>query len=275
MKFVQKASNHIIWKIETFIAEDIRCKKHCTKDNDTSVPFTVGTLGSHTILPIAISCPVIFSWISSVVWNLFPFKDGFSLGKSQKLQGAKHEHPRWGWATWMIRWFDFTKNSARDMIHEWVHCGDEAAHHQLPIAVAFWIIQIVSSMEECSSFFKLNTKFEADCCSTHSVILNVTATQYTCSTTSLNCISYPHWLVQWSHHCSHMDVPVHSPCLPGYMDDMQTVLMILAMASLFPNRLYIYKHIYVTCYYIYITYTHIHFILFVSLYQRYLIWGIR
>ena len=37
------------------------------------------------------------------------------------------------------------------MMHEQVHC-DEAASHQLPIAVAFWIIQIVS-MKECSTSF--------------------------------------------------------------------------------------------------------------------------
>ena len=61
-----------------------RYKKHCTEDNDTSVPFKVGTLGSHTILPVTISCPVIFSWISLMVWNLFIFKGDFSLGKSQK-----------------------------------------------------------------------------------------------------------------------------------------------------------------------------------------------
>ena len=28
--------------------------------------------------------PVIFSWISLTVWNLFPFKDDFGFGKSQK-----------------------------------------------------------------------------------------------------------------------------------------------------------------------------------------------
>ena len=41
--------------------EDTRYKKHCTEDNDTSVPFKVGTLGPHTVLPIAISCPLVFS----------------------------------------------------------------------------------------------------------------------------------------------------------------------------------------------------------------------
>ena len=38
-----------------------RYKKPCTEDNDASVPFTVGTLGPHTGLPIAIRCPVVFS----------------------------------------------------------------------------------------------------------------------------------------------------------------------------------------------------------------------
>ena len=49
------------------------------------------------------------------------------------------------------RWFDvLPKISARDVMHEWVCSPAEAANHQLPIAVAFWIIWIVS-MEECSS----------------------------------------------------------------------------------------------------------------------------
>ena len=38
------------------------------------------------------------------------------------------------------------------------HCGDEAYRHLLPIAVAFWSIQIIS-VEECSS---LTPKFDAD-----------------------------------------------------------------------------------------------------------------
>ena len=49
------------------------------------------------------------------------------------------------------RWFDvLPKISARDVMHEWVCSPAEAANHQLPIAVAFWIIRIVSA-EECSS----------------------------------------------------------------------------------------------------------------------------
>ena len=61
------------------------------------------------------------------------------------------------------------------MMHERVRSHEEAANHQLPIAAAFWIIQIVS-VEECSSLMQNLMQI---CCSTHSVILNATATQYT------------------------------------------------------------------------------------------------
>ena len=71
------------------------------------------------------------------------------------------------------------------MMHELAHCCDEAANHQWPIAVAFGVIQIVS-MEECSG---LRQNLMQIHCSTHSVILNVMATQYTCS---VNSIYRPH-----------------------------------------------------------------------------------
>ena len=109
---------------------------------------------------------------------------------------------------------------------------DEATNHRLPIAVVFWIIQIVS-VEECLS---LMLNLMQISCSTCSVILNVVATQYTCSLNSVHC---PHWLVQWSHHCSHMHIPVHSPWLPGYIDVTQTVLIISTMAGLFLDRPYV------------------------------------
>ena len=54
---------------------------------------------------------------------------------------------------------------------------DEAASHQLPIAVGFWIIQVVSTGE----FSSLMQNLIQICCCTHSVILNVMATQYTFS----------------------------------------------------------------------------------------------
>ena len=123
-------------------------------------------------------------------------------------------------------------------------CHDEAAIHQLVIAAAFWIIWVVS-MEECS---RLTQNPMQICYSTSSVILKVMATQYTCS---LNGIYHPHWLVQWSHHCSHMHSPGHCPWLSGYINVIQTILIILTMAGLFQDR----HH---TCSSIHILYTWSH-----------------
>ena len=125
-----------------------RYKKHCTQDNDNSVPFT---LGPHTILLITISCPVIFSWVSSMVLNLFPFKVILVLGKARSrgvpnLDCRGAESP--GWLDVL------PKTSVCDVMHEGTFCHDEDANHQLPIAAALWIIPIVST-EECSSL-KLN-----------------------------------------------------------------------------------------------------------------------
>ena len=61
------------------------------------------------------------------------------------------------------------------MLHEWAHCHDEAANHQSPIAVTFRIIQIVSAED----FSILMQNLMQIHCSTHSVILNAMATQYT------------------------------------------------------------------------------------------------
>ena len=76
---------------------------------------------------------------------------------------------------------------------------------------AFWIIQMVSA-EKCSSLMQNLMQI---CSSICWVILNVKAIQYTCS---LNSIYHPHWVVQWSYHCLHISIPVHSPWLPGYVD---------------------------------------------------------
>ena len=99
----------------------------------------------------------------------------------------------------------------------------------MPIAVALWIIQIVS-VEESSNLMENLMHF---CCCTCSVTLNVTATQYICS---FNGIYHPHWLVEWSH-CSHVHIPVHSPCLPGYIAVEQTVLIVLTVAYFFQTDL--------------------------------------
>ena len=102
---------------------------------------------------------------------------------------------------------------------------------QSPVAQSCGLLNHLNSF--CRGMFMLNTKLVQISCSIRSVILNVTATQYTCS---LNGIYHPHWLVQWSHHCSCMHIPVHSPWLPIYIDVTQTTLIILTMAGLFPDR---------------------------------------
>ena len=164
MRPVQKVSSQVLWKIDIYWR---RYKKHCTQDNDASVPFKVGSLGPHTVLPIAISCPVIFSWISLPIWNLFPFKGDFSFGKAWS-----HRAPSLGCSgAESPAWFDvLLESSARHVMHEQACCRDEATNHQLPLAAAFGTIWIVST-EECSSFTQNLMQI---CCSTRSAILNVT-----------------------------------------------------------------------------------------------------
>ena len=97
---------------------------------------------------------------------------------------------------------------------------------QSPVAHSCGLLNHPNSFHR--GMFKFNAKFDAD-----SVILNVMTTQYTCS---LNGAYHPHWLVQWRHHCSCMCIPIYSSWLPGYSNVTQTVLVILTMAGLFPDR---------------------------------------
>ena len=129
----------------------------------------------------------------------------------------------------------FHQKTAWNVLHEWAHCQDEAANHQLPIAAAIWIIQIVSTEEHSS----LTQNLMQISCSALLVVLHVMATQYPCS---FKGIYHPHWLVQWSRYCSHMHIPDHSPWLPGYV--MQTILVMLAMAGLLPDRPHIHIFIF-------------------------------
>ena len=89
--------------------------------------------------------------------------------------------------------------------------------------------------------FKLNTKFDVDSL-LYLLILNVMATQYTCS---LNSIYRPHWLVQWSRHCSPMCIPVHSPWC-------QVTLTLHKPFSLYKQRLDFFLEWPHKCMYIYV-----------------------
>ena len=114
-------------------------------------------------------------------------------------------------------------------MHEWMRCWDEAANHQLPIAVAFWIIWIVFTQERSV----LMQDWMQIRCSTCSVMLNVMVTRCTCS---CNGIYLSHWQVQWSCHCSRMRIPVYSPWLLGYMGVAPTVLVKLTTPGLSLDR---------------------------------------
>ena len=95
---------------------------------------------------------------------------------------------------------------------------------------SFWIIRIISKVE-CSS---LKQNFDAD--SLLYLLSHFECDGHTVYICSFNSLYQPHWLVQWSHHCSCMCIPVHSPWLPGYIDATQTVLVMLTVAGLFLDR---------------------------------------
>ena len=120
-----------------------------------------------------------------MVWNPFPFKGDLSFRKIQKSQGTK-SGLLGVWVTWVI-WCFATKHCKR---HDawvgalpWWSC-------QLPVAHNCGLLNHPNSF--LRRMFKLNAKFDADSF-LYSVILIVTATQYTCS---LNGIYHPHWPVK-------------------------------------------------------------------------------
>ena len=51
----------------------------------------------------------------------------------------------------------FRRKTAWNVMHEWEHYCDDGAHHQLPRAAAFWLLNSF-----CRGMFKLNAKFDAD-----------------------------------------------------------------------------------------------------------------
>ena len=76
---------------------------------------------------------------------------------------------------------------------------------------------------------KLNAKFDAD-------LLLYLLSHFECDGHTVHMLTQrhllPHWLVQWSCHCSWMGIPVHSPWLPGYISVMQTILIISIVEGL-------------------------------------------
>ena len=88
-----------------------------------------------------------------------------------------------------------------------------------------WIV----STEECSILMQNLMQIH---CSTQSLCMWQPHSTHAHAMASIA----PHWPVQWSHHWSHLHIPVHAPWLPVYINVTQTVLIILTMAGLFPDR---------------------------------------
>ena len=95
---------------------------------------------------------------------------------------------------------------------------------KLPVAHSFGLLNYPNSF--CRGMFNLNAKYDADPLLYLLSHFNTVATcQYSCS---LNGIYHPHWLIQWSLHCSHR------------WNVTETVLVIVAMAGLFLDRPHIH-----------------------------------
>ena len=84
---------------------------------------------SHRALPVSISCPVVFSWISLMVWNLFPFEGNLVLGKARC-----HRAPNLGYR-WLSHLEDLmfhqklcTRRDAWAGVLLWWSCQSPVAH---------------------------------------------------------------------------------------------------------------------------------------------------
>ena len=122
---------------------DLTQFSHCSKHSAKS------------FVGIVISCPILFSWISSMVWNLFPFKGDFNFGKSQKSQGIK-SGLYGGWVTWVIWCFAKKLCMRRDAwtgtLLRW-SCQPLAAHS----------CDLLNHLNRLRwGMFKLTSKFGAD-----------------------------------------------------------------------------------------------------------------
>ena len=141
MRFVQKVFSHVLWKIETLLKktqETLYTGQWCLSRLQSRHLWEL-TQFSQSPSTDLLYFPESHQWseISSLS------KVIFVLGKARSCRSPNlglqicngAESPGW---------FDVSpKISAWDVMHERACCHDEAANHQLPIAEAFWIIQII------------------------------------------------------------------------------------------------------------------------------------
>ena len=106
---------------------------------------------------------------------------------------------------------------------------------QSPVAHSCGLLNHPNSF--CGGMCKLNAQSEADS-------LLYLLGRFECEGHTVHMLTQrhhrPHWLVQWSRHCSHMLILVHSLWLPGYITVSQTALILLTMTWFFPDRPRIY-----------------------------------
>ena len=108
-----------------------------------------------------------------------------------------------------------------------------SAFHSAYLLWIFPCICFTSFRVKCSIFcliFSMSSLVD-----TYLLLYSLSHFQCDDHTCSLNSMYRPHWLVQWSH-CSCMRIPVLSPWLPGYINVLQTILIILTATGLFPDR---------------------------------------
>ena len=179
---VQKVSIHVLWKIETFIEEDTR-----NIVLRTMTPQSPSKWAPWNLRQFSQSPSTVLSYFPESHWKYeisSLSKVILVLGKARSRRAL---NPGCSGAE-SPGWFDVSpKNSARDMMHEQVHCCDEAANHKLPTCGL-----LNHSNSFSGGMFKLNAKLDADSL-LYSVILNAMVTRYTCP---LNSVYHPHWLVQ-------------------------------------------------------------------------------
>ena len=160
-----------------------------------------------------------------MIWNLFPFEGDFSLGEKPEVTGCQ---------TWAV---EGLSHLGVLMLHKklcrrcdawagmlwWWSC-------QSPVAHSCGLLNHSTSF--CGGILKLTTKCDAD-----SLCYSLSYFEYDSHTVHMLTQRLPpRWLVQWSHHCSHMRIPVYFPWLWGYIRVMKTVLITLTMAGIFPDR---------------------------------------
>ena len=171
MKSVQRVSSHVIWKIETFVEENIRNIVHRTMMPQSRSKEAPWDLTQFSQSPPSSLCHFPES---------HPWSEISSLSKMILVLGKSRGHraPNLGCrGTESIEWFNAspkicTRHDAWEGVLLWWSC-------QSPVAHSCGLLNYPNSFFR--GMFKVNAKFDADSFSTCSVILNTMATQYSCS----------------------------------------------------------------------------------------------